>query len=98
MLHTGDRRMTRASSGDEGRTDMPLPGTGRQPIRENAQDIAYDRLKEWIVNGPLEAGENIRDVEVASMLGVSRTPVREALIRLSQEGLVEIARGRSTRV
>jgi DNA-binding GntR family transcriptional regulator len=77
---------------------MPLPGGDKMPIRINAQDIAYERLKDWIVNGPLEPGENIRDVDVASMLGVSRTPVREALIRLSQEGLVDIARGRSTRV
>lgn len=77
---------------------MPLPGGDKMPMRVNAQDIAYERLKDWIVNGPLEPGENIRDVDVASMLGVSRTPVREALIRLSQEGLVDIARGRSTRV
>jgi DNA-binding GntR family transcriptional regulator len=82
----------------EERTDMPLPSGDQAPTRANAQDIAYDHLKEWIVNGPLEPGENIRDVEVAAMLGVSRTPVREALIRLSQEGLVEIARGRSTQV
>ncbi|WP_427892218.1 GntR family transcriptional regulator [Kribbella sp. GL6] len=77
---------------------MPLPGGDKLPIRVNAQDIAYERLKDWIVNGPLEPGENVRDTDVAEMLGVSRTPVREALIRLSQEGLVEIARGRSTRV
>ncbi|GAA1571451.1 GntR family transcriptional regulator [Kribbella hippodromi] len=77
---------------------MPLPGGDKLPIRVNAQDIAYERLKSWIVDGPLEPGENVRDTDVAEMLGVSRTPVREALIRLSQEGLVEIARGRSTRV
>ncbi|GAA3099765.1 DNA-binding GntR family transcriptional regulator [Kribbella aluminosa] len=77
---------------------MPLPGGDKLPIRVNAQDIAYERLRDWIVNGPLEPGENVRDTDVAEMLGVSRTPVREALIRLSQEGLVEIARGRSTRV
>src|SRR5205823_3366728 len=78
--------------------DMPLPGGNKMPIRVNAQDVAYERLKDWIVNGPLEPGENVRDTDVADMLGVSRTPVREALIRLSQEGLVDIARGRSTRV
>ena len=77
---------------------MPLPGRDRLPMRENAQDVAYLQLKDWIINGPLEAGETVRDVDVAEMLGVSRTPVREALIRLSQEGLIHIARGRSTRV
>jgi DNA-binding GntR family transcriptional regulator len=77
---------------------MPLPTREDVRLRENAQDVAYEQIKGWIIDGPLEAGEVIRDVEVAQMLGVSRTPVREALIRLSQEGLVEFARGRSTRV
>lgn len=77
---------------------MPLPGREHLPARENAQVIAYTELKDWIINGPLEAGEPIRDIDVAEMLGVSRTPVREALIRLSQEGFVTIAPGRSTRV
>ena len=77
---------------------MPLPTKNAAPLRENAQDIAYQQLREWIVEGPLEAGEVLRDLEIAELLGVSRTPVREALIRLAQEGLVEFARGRSTRV
>lgn len=82
----------------EVRVDMPLPSKERATTHENASDVAYQQLKEWIIDGPLEAGEAVRDVEIAQMLGVSRTPVREALIRLSQEGLVEFARGRGTRV
>lgn len=77
---------------------MPLPSRDRASTHENAQDVAYQQLREWIIDGPLEAGEAVRDVEIAQLLGVSRTPVREALIRLSQEGLIEFARGRGTRV
>ena len=76
---------------------MPLP-QDRIVARPNAQDLAYEKIKDWIINGPLEAGELLRDTEIAAVLGVSRTPVREALIRLSQEGLVTIAPGRRTQV
>jgi DNA-binding GntR family transcriptional regulator len=64
----------------------------------SAQEDAYQKLRAWIVHGPLQPGELLRDAEIAELLGVSRTPVREALIRLTQEGLVESARGRGTRV
>mgnify|MGYP001271787146 CR=1 FL=1 len=77
---------------------MPLPNKDRVSRRENAQDLAYQQLREWIVDGPLDAGEVVRDTEVAELLEVSRTPVREALIRLAQEGLIDFARGRGTRV
>ena len=77
---------------------MPLPRNEPSLTRENAQVIAYERIKDWIINGPLEAGETVRDTDVAAMLGVSRTPVREALIRLSQENLVTISVGRPTKV
>ena len=38
------------------------------------------------------------DVDIAGLLGISRTPVRETLIRLSQEGLIDVSKGRKTRV
>ena len=77
---------------------MPLPGRESAPLHENAQDLAYQQLREWIWNGPLKPGELVRDVEVAALLGVSRTPVREAIIRLTQEGLIETGSGRKARV
>ena len=61
-------------------------------------DLAYEYLRDWIVSGRLEPGEVVRDSDVAELLGVSRTPVREALIRLSHENLVTVARGRTTKV
>ncbi len=48
------------------------------------------RLRDMIVEGRLKAGERIQELEVARMMGVSRTPVREALKVLASEGLVEL--------
>lgn len=48
------------------------------------------RVRDMIVEGRLKAGERIAELEVAQMLGVSRTPVREALKVLASEGLVEL--------
>lgn len=62
------------------------------------RDGVYARLRDAIVDGTLAPGEQLRDQELASWLGVSRTPVREALLRLGQAGLVSAAPGRSTTV
>jgi DNA-binding GntR family transcriptional regulator len=55
-------------------------------------------LREWIETGVLEPNETIHDVEIADALGVSRTPVREALLRLAHHGAVGAIPGRATRV
>lgn len=55
-------------------------------------------MLEAIENGTLEAGERLNDDELTGWLGVSRTPVREAIARLESEGLVEMAANRYTRV
>jgi DNA-binding GntR family transcriptional regulator len=49
----------------------------------------YERLREAIVSGELEAGAPLVEATVAARYGISRTPVREALRRLEQDGLVE---------
>jgi DNA-binding GntR family transcriptional regulator len=58
----------------------------------------YGHLKKMIVQGTLEPTEKLRDIDLASKLGVSRTPVREALRRLEDEGLVETKHNAWTRV
>lgn len=61
-------------------------------------DEAYAALGEAIVDGRLRPGDRLRDVELAAHMGISRTPVREALQRLAAIRLVEIAPHRFTRV
>jgi DNA-binding GntR family transcriptional regulator len=57
-----------------------------------------DSVREMILDGRLVAGARLGEVELAERLGVSRTPVREALTRLGAEGLVELTPNRGARV
>lgn len=50
---------------------------------------AYETLRERIVTGALPPGARLREVELAESLGLSRTPVREALRRLEADGLIQ---------
>jgi DNA-binding GntR family transcriptional regulator len=59
---------------------------------------ALATLRDLIMGGELAPGARLGEVELAERLGVSRTPVREALSRLAAEGLVEIAPNRGARV
>jgi DNA-binding GntR family transcriptional regulator len=77
---------------------MPVPKDSVSLRRELLRNDVYTRLRDAIVDGTLTPGEQLRDQELATWLGVSRTPVREALLRLGQAGLVLVAPGRSTRV
>jgi DNA-binding GntR family transcriptional regulator len=61
-------------------------------------NVAYDRLRDAIVRGELHPGEKIKDSELAARMGLSRTPVREALTRLVDTGLVEAKPGVYTRI
>src|SRR5687767_11839445 len=75
---------------------MPVPDSPA-PLRPTLlRDSVHDRLRDAIVDGTLAPGEVVRDTELATWLGVSRTPVREALLRLGETGLVRAAPGRST--
>jgi DNA-binding GntR family transcriptional regulator len=76
---------------------MPLPES--PPLEKRLyRDDVYTQLREWIVGGTLEPEEKLRDMDLAARLGVSRTPVREALRRLEDEGLVETKQNAWTRV
>ncbi|MGE7760270.1 GntR family transcriptional regulator [Peribacillus sp. NPDC097895] len=64
--------------------------------RTSVREEAYTILMDWIVQGTLLPGQQLRDKELAEQLGVSRTPIREALLRLEDEGFVETKPSRST--
>jgi DNA-binding GntR family transcriptional regulator len=61
-------------------------------------DRVYGVLQERILNGELEAGSRLHQENISEELGVSRTPVREALARLAADGLVELLPNRGARV
>src|SRR5215510_3635566 len=56
--------------------------------------FVYESLRDAISDGRIAGGERVREEEVARNLGVSRTPVREALQRLQQRGLLVLGTGR----
>ena len=66
--------------------------------RSLLRDQAYRILRDAIVGGELAPGATLRDGELAERVGLSRTPVREALARLAEEGLVESKPHAYTRV
>ena len=77
---------------------MPIPQSSPRVDRRLLRDDVYGQLRDAIIDGTLEPGEQLRDTELATWLGVSRTPIREALLRLGQAGLVVAQPGRSTTV
>jgi DNA-binding GntR family transcriptional regulator len=77
---------------------MTAPFAPLDPRGAVLGDEVYARLGEAILDGRLAPGERVRDQELAEWLGVSRTPVREALQRLERVGLVEVSPHRYTRV
>ncbi|HEY0698594.1 MAG TPA: GntR family transcriptional regulator [Micromonospora sp.] len=77
---------------------MPVPSSQGLVSRSLLREDAYRALRDAIVDGTLAPGERLNDVDLARWLGVSRTPVREALARLEQAGLVQTRPGRYTMV
>lgn len=77
---------------------VPLPENMAKLEKTSVSDEVHTTLVGLIVDGTLKPGEKVRDKELADRLGVSRTPVREALKRLEDAGLVEASAGRWTRV
>ncbi len=62
------------------------------------RDIAYERIKDAIRTAEVHPGQPLTETGLSKTLGISRTPVREALQMLSQEGLVQIIPGRAVTV
>jgi DNA-binding GntR family transcriptional regulator len=65
----------------------------RIPVTKTAGARAYDLLRSAIIDGRFQPGERVTEASVAALLGISRTPVREALARLTKDGLLRNTRG-----
>lgn len=74
----------------------PRNGRGRQRPRGTGASYVYDSLKSQILDLELQPGTFLDETELSRQFGVSRSPVREALIRLSAERLVKNLRNRTS--
>ena len=74
------------------------PGARSPFRREPLHAQAAERLRRLIVRGEIAAGEKVNEIAIAKALGVSRTPLREAIKLLAAEGLLELLPGRGARV
>lgn len=63
-----------------------------------ASELAYNQIRQDIISGVLEEHERLTEQALAERIGLSRTPVREAIKRLIHEGFIENESGYSTRV
>jgi len=72
-----------------------IPPAGFRPLKRPLplRESVYEALTEMIIDGSLQRGQHLVEVELAGMLDVSRQPVREALQRLHNEGWVDLRPG-----
>src|SRR5262245_64025037 len=85
-----------------GGTSLTMVAPGRSLTAIDAEGLrtrsragfVYESLRDAISDGRIATGERVREEEIARNLGVSRTPVREALQRLHQRGLLVFGAGR----
>jgi DNA-binding GntR family transcriptional regulator len=75
---------------------MPVPSSQGLVAKSLLRDAAYRAIRNAIVDGTLAPGERLNDEQLIGWLGVSRTPIREAMSRLEQAGLVQTKPGRFT--
>jgi DNA-binding GntR family transcriptional regulator len=77
---------------------MPVPAYAARHPRRLLRDVTFETIRDAIVDGTLSPGERLFEDDLAAWLGVSKTPVKEALARLSAQDLVQIEANRYTRV
>lgn len=77
---------------------MPIPTQQAIHARSLLRDNVYETIRDAIIDGTLAPGERLRDNELGEWLGTSRTPIREALLRLERAGLVQSKPGKATLV
>ena len=76
----------------------PPYGIGTRILRMPLRQEARKAVLEWILDGTLSPGSDVNEASLAASLGVSRTPLREALLALEQDGFLVSETGRGFRV
>lgn len=76
---------------------VPRPDQTTGP-RRLLRDVVYEKMLAAIMDGTIELGERLNDDELVAWLGVSRTPVREAIAKLADQAILEIEANRYTKV
>ncbi|MGI3747191.1 MAG: GntR family transcriptional regulator [Janthinobacterium lividum] len=79
-------------------SDQPAPRLIPKVERQRLHDIVIDHLRGFITEGVLAPGTKLNERELCETLGISRTPLREALKVLAVEGLIEINPNRGASV
>ena len=67
-------------------------------MSSSSTDLAYDMIKAAIMSGELQAGDRIKEELIAEKVGVSRTPIRHAIQKLTAQGFVETLHNAGARV
>jgi DNA-binding GntR family transcriptional regulator len=80
--------------GERRRTTIRLSGVKANTLEEQV----YQSVREGIISGELRPGDFLVEAQLSADLGISKTPVREALIRLTRDGLVDQEQHRRSRV
>jgi DNA-binding GntR family transcriptional regulator len=70
----------------------------RLDVPASNSTLAYSRLRQAILSGQFQPGQRVTETGVAALLGVSRTPVREAFTRLTMDGLLRSSDGNGVEV
>jgi DNA-binding GntR family transcriptional regulator len=73
-----------------------MPATQRLERPQLLTEMALERIRSGIIEGQIALGAQVSEAQLALQLGVSKTPVREALVRLARDGLVQVHPQRGT--
>ena len=100
MRTAADPRKRKAAAGGTGRTSpaRPVARTAGAEPRASRVEQAYATIRRRILDNVYPPGHQALESALAAELGISRTPVREALIRLAHEGLVDVVPRHGMRV
>ena len=69
-----------------------------EPIKVSLADEAYERIRDAIINGDIGPGQKMSEPELALQFRTSRSPIREALLKLEHEGFLDRASSGQVRV